>query len=82
MGGRGQRPHLGGRVGRIAHADRLRQRHEALEEGIGDVLMQQQARAGDAGLALVVEDGPGRARHGGIQVGIGKDDIGALAAQL
>ena len=57
----GQRPHLGGGIERIAEADRLRQSDETVEELVGDPLLQDQPRAGDAGLALVVEDRPGAA---------------------
>jgi hypothetical protein len=44
--------------------------------------VQEQPRAGDAGLALVVEDGEGAALDGRGQVGVVEDDVGALAAQL
>ena len=60
----------------------LRQREKLFEERVGDLLVQQQARAGDAGLALVVEDGEGRAAHRGIERRIVEDDVGALAAEF
>ncbi|MNF74186.1 hypothetical protein D3C84_562130 [compost metagenome] len=44
--------------------------------------MQDQARAGNTSLALVVEDCPGCAVDRGVQVGVGEDNVGALAAQL
>ena len=42
----------------------------------------QQARAGNAGLALVVEDGEGAAANGGRQMGVFEHDIGAFPAEL
>ena len=36
----------------------------------------------DAGLTLVVKNGPGGAVDGGANVGVGKNDVGALAAEL
>ena len=44
--------------------------------------MQHQARAGNTRLALVVENRECRAIHGGIDVGVFKHYIGALAAEF
>lgn len=77
---RGQRSHFGLRIQRIAQADRARQGDEALEETLGDALMEDQPRTGDAGLALVVEDRPGGAVERRIQVGVVEHDVRALAA--
>ena len=42
----------------------------------------QQARPGGAHLALVAEDAPERGAHGGVEIGVGEDDVGRLAAQF
>src|SRR5690242_10250893 len=78
----GERAHLRPGVERIAEADGLRQSDEAVEELIRDPLVKQQARSGDAGLALIVEDGEGGAVHGGRQIGVLEDDVGAFATEL
>src|SRR6185437_3350861 len=78
----GQRTHLRPGVERIAETDRLRQDQESLDELVRDLLVEHQARAGDAGLALVVEDGEGGAVHRRRQIGVVKDDVGAFAAEL
>ena len=44
--------------------------------------MDEGARAGDAGLAGRGEDAGEDARLGLLQVGVGEDDVGALAAEL
>ncbi len=44
--------------------------------------VEDQPRAGDARLALVVEDGERGAVDGRLDVGVGEHDVGALAAQL
>ena len=46
------------------------------------VLVQDQPRAGDAGLALIVEDGAGGAADRGGNVGVLEDDVGTFAAEL
>ena len=42
----------------------------------------EQARAGRADLAAAGEDADQRAVDGRLEVGVGEDDVGALAAQL
>ncbi len=79
---RGERTHLRIRVERIAHANRSRQRNKALQESVGNALVQNQTRASDTRLPLVVEDGPRGAVYCRIQVCIVENDIRALAAQL
>ena len=45
-------------------------------------LLHEQTRAGAAALAMVEEDRAGGAGDGGVDVGIGEDDVGGLAAQF
>ena len=52
------------------------------EKFVGDLLMQDQSRAGDAGLALIVENRPGGAAHRRRNGGVGEDDIRAFAAKF
>ena len=68
VAGRRQRAHLGRRVERVAEADRLGERDEPCDEVVGDRLVEDQPRAGDARLALVVEDRERRAVDRGLDV--------------
>jgi hypothetical protein len=61
--------------------DRVRVRKRS-RKFVGDLLVQQKPRAGDAGLALIVEDGEGGAADGSREEGIVENDVGAFAAQL
>ncbi|MCY1501631.1 hypothetical protein D9M68_357120 [compost metagenome] len=79
---RGERPHLGLGVQRVADPDGSCQPLELVQERIGNALVQHQPRTGDAGLALVMENGPGRAVDGGVEVGIVKDNVGPFAAKF
>ena len=79
---RGERPHLGVGIERVAEPDRCGQRHEALEERVGDALVQDQPRAGDARLALVVEDRERGAVDRRVEVRVVEHDVRALAAQF
>ena len=67
---------------RRADAQRLEGLAEALEQRLVDALLDQHARAGRAGLAGVLHDGVDQHRHGGVEVGVGEDDLRALAAEL
>src|SRR6202022_3053277 len=82
MRNRGQRPHLSLRIQRIAEFDRRRELQEAVEKFVGYAFVQQQARTGDAGLALVVEDRERAAVERRVQVGVVKHDVAALAAAV
>ena len=44
--------------------------------------LDEQPAAGRAALAAVEVDGVERARDGRVEIGVGEDDVGALAAQL
>ncbi len=47
-----------------------------------DAVLDEQPAAGTAALALVEEQAEVRALDGGVEIGVGEDDVGALAAQL
>ena len=55
---------------------------QALQQGLVDERVDQHPRARRAGLPGVLHDGVEHHGHGCVQVRIGKDDLGALAAQL
>ena len=55
---------------------------ELLDELVVDSLLHEQPAAGAAALALVEVEAEHRARHGGVEVGVGEDDVRALAAEL
>src|SRR5512146_1238810 len=82
MGQRSQRPHLGLRIERIAESDRRRELEEAVEKFVGYAFVQQQPRARDTGLALVVKDRERAAVERRVEVGVVEYDIGPLAAEL
>ena len=67
---------------RRADAQVLEGLAQPLQQRLVDGLLDQQARAGRAGLAGVLHDGVDDHRQGGVEVGVGKDDLRALAAQL
>jgi hypothetical protein len=65
-----------------AHAQLLKGLAQALQQGLVDQLVDQHARAGAAGLPGVLHDGVDDHGDGGVQVGIGEDDLRALAAEF
>ena len=67
---------------RVAHHDAGHRRLEQLHEALVDGPLHQNARAGAAVLAGVVEDAVGRPGGRQLEVGVGEDDVGALAPQL
>ncbi len=54
----------------------------ALDEFVVDFGFDEEAAAGAAALALVEEEGEVRAFDGGVEIGIGEDDVGAFAAEF
>src|SRR5689334_2605016 len=73
---------LGGRVKWIADLPRLVHAGQLVDQLVVDFLFDKHAATGTTALSLVeVQPGVGALR-GGIQIGIAKDDVGALAAQL
>ena len=68
--------------GRRAHAQRLKRFAQARQQGLVNKRINQHARTRRAGLPPVLHDGIDDDRDGSIQIGIGKNDLRAFAAQL
>jgi ParB family chromosome partitioning protein len=79
---RDERADLGFVVRRVADDDRLRRGDEAGDEFIVRLALDEDAAARAAILAGVGEDAHRRLRRRFLQVGVGEDDVGRLAAQL
>ncbi len=79
---RDQRPHLAGLVGRIEHPQAGDRGLELRQELVVRRALDEDPGAGAAVLAGVVEDGVRRAGGRGVDVCVGEDDVGALAAEL
>ena len=77
-----QRSHLGGRRGGIADHQAADRGLEQLHEPVQDRALDQDPGPGAAVLPGVVEHRVRRGRRGLLQVGVGEDDVGALAAEL
>ena len=73
---------LGLGVERVADDAALGLLGEPLDELLVDLRLDEQPAAGRAALAAVEVDGVEGAGDGGVHVGVGEDDVGALAAQL
>src|SRR5579864_4691342 len=80
--GRHQRAEARLGVERIARDQAAGALHQALDQLGVDLLLDEQARAGGADLALAVEDAVVGALHRGVEIGVGEDDVRRLAAQL
>ena len=78
----GERAEVRRRVERVAGAQLPGQRDEPLDDRVQHGPLDEQPRRRDAGLARVVEDAPDAAAHGGVEVGVGEDDVRRLAAEL
>ena len=79
---RDQRAHLRLGVERVAHLQLPRLLGERGDEVVVDRPLDEDARARFAALARRVVDRPDRARDRRVEVGVGEDEIRALAAQL
>ena len=66
----------------VADLQRLGVVGHALDELLVDRLLDEQPRAGAADLAGVGEHRHAGARHRRVQIGVGEDDVGRLAAEL
>ena len=76
------RADLGVEVGRVTDAQRRRTVDEAVDEGVVDVVVDEEARARFAHLALMKEGAEERAVDGDVEVRIRADDVRRLAAEL
>ncbi len=70
------------RIERIADLLRFGLLHDLLDELVVNLVLDEQPAAGAAALALVEEQAEVRAFDGGVEVGVGEDDVRALAAQF
>lgn len=77
-----QRAHVGPLVGRVADQDGLDRGGEEAEEAVVRRALDEDAGTGAAVLAGVVQEGHRGGGRGGLQVGVGEDDVGALAAEF
>ncbi len=82
LGAGDQRAHLGLLVGRVADPYGLDGGGEQVQEPVVHGPLDEDAGAGAAVLAGVVEEGHGGGGRGRLQVGVGEDDVGALAAEF
>ncbi len=77
-----ERADLGRRVVRVADDHARGLRGVALDELVVDVALHEDAAAGGAALAVEREDAEDRRVDRGLEVGVGEDDRGRLAAEL
>ena len=77
-----QRPHLGRVVGRIANLDAAGRIDEQLDEAVVGRALDEDARAGTAVLARVVEHRVRRRCGRLLEIGVGEDHVRGLAAEL
>ena len=80
--GAGQRPGLGLLVERAAEADPSGAVHDRVDELVVDRLLDDEPGAGRADLAGVQEHGGEREVERDLEIGVGEDDVGVLAAEL
>ena len=77
-----ERPELRRRIERMTDHDRRCRLGEPVEERVVDVLVDEQARRGEADLAVGEEDPEQRVLDGRLEVGVGADEHRALTAEL
>src|SRR5262245_58472804 len=82
VGGADQRTGLGLLVARATEPDGLRPLDQPVDERVADALLDQQPGTGRADLAGVEEDGGEGVVERDLEVGVGEDDVGVLAAEL
>ena len=71
-----KRAHLGVALARITELDAFGLLLHTVHEFLENVLLHEHARAGAADFALVDEHAEQRAISGGVEVGIGKENVG------
>src|SRR5712691_388672 len=69
-------------IERVAGLDFIEAVYKLVHEIVVDFLFDKKTRACRADFALTVENSDGRAAHRGVQIGIGKNDVRRLAAEL
>src|SRR6202048_4094769 len=79
---RDDRSHSALLIKRVAHAHVLTEASELTDHLVILVTLHEDPRAGAADLPRVEEDTHHRGRHRLIQIGVGKDDVWRLAAEL
>src|SRR2546426_1056524 len=79
---RGERPHLGFLVQRVADAEGSDARQERVEEFVPHRFMQEDPGPGDARLSLIVECGEQGPLDRGVQIRVVEDDVRSLPAEL
>ena len=80
--GRDERAGLGVGVERAAEANVLRPADQLLDDLVVDAVLDHEPRAGRADLSGVQEDRREGVVDRGVEVGVGEDDVGVLAAEL
>src|SRR6059058_3073432 len=69
-------------IQRIARRHLLRTRGDLVDELVLDRFVDEKPRSGCADFAFAIEDARRRAADRGVEIGIGKDDVRRLAAEL
>jgi hypothetical protein len=82
LGQIGHRTHPGRRVLRVAQLDRRRTRDDPVDQRFGDGFVNQQPRAGQAGLARRGEHSSNHAVGRGVKIAVVEYHLCLLAAQL
>ncbi len=77
-----EQPGLAGRVRAIAEPDQLGLPRDLRDQVVVQGALHSQPRPGGAGLAVVQEHRRDRVVGGEVEVDVGEDDVGVLAAQL
>ena len=77
-----ERPHLARLVRRVADRNRLHRRLEQLHEPVVAGALHEEAGAGAAVLAGVVEHRRGGRARGPLEIAVGEDHVGRLASEL
>jgi len=77
-----ERADFGRCIARMANADGAGSRHEGFDEAIRDAALDENARSGEALLAVVGEDTDQSTVERGFEIGVVEDDVGGFAAQF
>ncbi len=77
-----ERAEIDGRVEAVPDLELARFVGDAFDDPVVDRFVREQPRARGAALALVIEDRARRARNRLVEIGVGEDDGGRLAAEL